>query len=780
MIPQHKDPKISRRAIAPYNFVPLPDEIRTISEALPRFDRYDPNLLTGKLHCRLTTASPVYVRAAQTLEEYSKELKPADPYYGETREELLIPGSSLRGMLRNMVEIISQSAIKPVTDKSLFFRTLEKSSIGNEYGERMTGGDPNDQGWFPLAEAGYMELRQGDYFIRPAREIMGTQHYRVSEEAALKAITRLKSMAYQKQGGKWAPNKYYEWLRVKIWFIPAAPQSHLPESPTYYADVEKIMVCEKQPGPGWEQGSFIASGWVPSRKGGKGKKRHWIVGPPLEDDTHLIRIDDEDIDLYKEYGGGISQAIKKANFSVLPESPNQLIPCFYIIWTDEKNKQRVAFGHTAMFRLPYTRSPADMIPGKIKSVDGINMTESIFGDVGTSPNQSDIIAGRVSVGDAHHDGNAADAIMKDIVISTQALSSPKPTTFQHYLTQNSPEDPDWLTHYGDDPDKETTLRGHKLYWHAGDEQQVETRLKNAMKPRLRQDGTEDPEDRNEFKPVRSGQTFNFDIHFENLRPEELGALLWVLDKASQPKYRLKIGMGKPYGLGSVAITYEPRLTDRQARYTSLFKDKWWNEGWLEEAEAAAKVDEAQLIFVQWLLKDENATLEGVDNLPRTRQLLALLTWEGKPDSDETRYMILDQFTGRQSVHPDQPRTKRPVLPYPTTVLGGTWNKDSYYTPTETPAPPRERRAAQPKPELVAKAPGELQPGDIIRAKVHDAPGVGDITLIPEVAGEEDMAIIRAENRAVQRYWEGREVKLEVIELGGDAENGWLVDCRPVI
>jgi hypothetical protein len=369
-----------------------------------------------------------------------------------------------------------------------------------------------------------------------------------------------------------------------------------------------------------------------------------------------------------------------------------------------------------------------------------------------------------------------------VVLSTQALSSPKPTAFQHYLTQSNPEIPDQLHHYGDDPDTKTTLRGHKLSWHIGDSAEVEAALSKAMKPRRRKDGTEDPEDRNEFKPVRSGRKFSFDIHFENLRLEELGAMLWVLDKAANPKYRLKLGMGKPYGLGSVAISFKAKLTDRKGRYTSLFKDNGWNEGWMEEPEVDARMDEARLKFSRWLLKDENATPDQVDSLPRIQHFLALLTWQGRPDPATTRYMELDEFTGRKGIRPGTDGTKRPVLPYPTTVLHGTWEKGAPSAPgsapEKQPPAPRVRQPAPEKPQPVEKPPAELKPGDIILATVDDAPGSGDITLLPRVAGDEDLAVIRAARRGVRRYKIGEEILAEVIELNGDEENGWVIECQP--
>lgn len=781
-IPQHKNPsREERKARAPYNFVPLPEEIRTIAPP-PSQAIYHANLLTGKFTCTLTTASPLYVRAARSLDEYKNGETPSDPFYGGAKETLLIPGSSLRGMLRTMVEVVSFSKWQFVTNKHLFFRTVEKSSIDSAYGARMTTGDPRDQGWYPNVQAGYVELRGGEYYIRPARSIHGTTFFRVEEDIALKAIGRLKKMARQGDDGRWRPNPTYQWFRMPIWFRPTAPTSHLPESPQYYAEVKDVHVGDRPDGSGWERSWFIASGWVPSPRGGRGKHLHWIVAPPAKDDSRLIQINDDDIDLYKEYGGGISQAIKRQNMSVLPQKSGEQVPCFYIVWIDEEGRQRVAFGHTAMFRLPYTKSPKYMLPSVVRSVSDPDLAETLFGKVEDTKSGQPIIAGRVFVTEAELVGDMKNALMESVAISTQALSSPKPTSFQHYLTQTNPDNPSALSHY-DDQESKTTLRGHKFYWHLGGTEAVKQRLSQAMKPRRKEDGTEDPEDRNEFQPVKEGQTFVFYIYFENLRPEELGALLWVLDKAFDDKYRLKIGMGKPYGLGSVAISYKPYLTDRQERYGRLFDDDSWNDGWMLPEETQNRLGEARDAFAHWLLKDNTATPDEIDNLPRIQEFLTLLAWKG-PDPSETTYMHLDEFSGKHSPNNPNRLTKRPVLPYPTKVFQGWFQGAS-----STSAPPSatqpttklaQKRQRPPKPEVVANPPSKLKTGDVIRAIVYDAPAKGNISLTPVVKDtEDDICFLPEEERGLHRFKEGKTALVEVIKVEQEPEGSWVLQVRPI-
>ena len=655
-IPQHENPKSNREAVAPYNFVPLPASIRTMA-APPSHDRYHLDLLTGKLVCTLTTASPLYVRASQTLAQFQADETPSDPYYGERKLDLQIPGSSLRGMLRNMVEIVSQSKLNPVTDKPLFFRTVEKSSIGDAYGKRMTQGDPQEGGWYPKANAGYLELIDGDYFIRPAQEILGTQHYRVEEDVARGAIRRLRDMAFQRPNGRWSPERGYKWLRQQVWFKPTKPKGHLPRSPQFYAEIKEIRTGGKPEGQGWKRGWFVASGWVPARRG-RGKHLHWIVGPPVIDDQQLIEISDDDMDLYKEYGGGTSQKIRREKMSVVPDLPNKPIPCFYTFWKDEEANQRVAFGHTGMFRLPYEQSPAQMLPPQLRDA-GLDLAEAMFGMIDAKRGAH---AGRVFVTDAKFVGDPRQALMPLQTISTQALSSPKPTSFQHYLTQKNSNNPNALSHY-DSSTRETVLRGHKLFWHVGNTDAVKSRLDSS--PEIRGN-----DDRSQFRPIKEGQSFTFNIHFENLRAEELGALLWVLDKAADPKYQLKLGMGKPYGLGSIGLTYQTALTNREARYDDLFDGDSWQSGRVADTTQIDQLEKARTQFARWVLANDEASKDDVDQNARIQEFLTMLSWEDRPSPNQTRYMILNEFTGRISVQTGQQGrfSKRPVLPKPTQVV----------------------------------------------------------------------------------------------------------------
>lgn len=651
-IPKHVNPGGKNRvARAPYNFVPLPEEILTV-EPPPTHDRYHKDLLSGRLECTLTTLSPLFVRAAQTLDQFRADppKPPEDHFYGETESDLRIPGSSLRGMLRTLVEIVSQSRIKPVTDYQLFYRTFDGSSIGDHYAEKMVGRRRED-GTSAKAQAGYMEWHKGEMVIRPALRLpLGAdqtgQFYQVQINLARNKV-----------------RNYSNWIRKEIYFQPPAD----PE-----ADVTQIEDTGAIPsGTGWQKGWLVASGLVGPRK-----KRQWIINPPDTDDSKLIDISDEDIELYRGHvvnQGGITK--KNKCLSVLPENgSSESIPCFYHQWVDVDGQDRVAFGHTAMFRMPYIYSPREMLPDYEDDQTQYDLAEAVFGFVDQrQEGHRDDLAGRIFISDAIFQGDPEEALMDPFEISDQALSSPKPTAVQHYLTQDIPDSVKTLRHYDDRKD-ETTLRGHKNYWHYGKETEVSNKLQES-EPRERHSG-------NRFRPVRAGQTFSFSIHFENLRSEELGAILWVLDICKAPEYSLKLGMGKPYGMGSVRLNYDPLLVGREQRYQSLFQDDHWAEGFFNNEQQEEVLLDTRRAFNHFITGKDDG---HVDKLSRIQELLTLLNWNHKPDWQMIRYMTLKEFIGDSRDRRNNPLglDRRPVLPEASKVVDREWFN---HLPAKAPEP----------------------------------------------------------------------------------------------
>jgi len=248
-------------------------------------------------------------------------------------------------------------------------------------------------------------------------------------------------------------------------------------------------------------------------------------------------------------------------------------------------------------------------------------------------------------------------------ITPKILSSPKPTTFQHYLTQQQPDELDSgkrdkkgnpkmelrLDHYASPPPHPTTIRGYKLYWHRG-----EVGLYD-LEEQSRMDWSTDTQ-HTSIKPVKPGVTFRFRIYFENLRDYELGALLWALILPGEPEkdYCHSLGMGKPLGMSAVKITPTLYLGDRASRYSKLFEGDDWHRGEIRCPDLQPFIRAFEHFVLDRMDKQERGQAQSLREVERIQMLLRILEWPG-PDPNLTRYMALEEFK------------KRPVLPDPLNI-----------------------------------------------------------------------------------------------------------------
>jgi hypothetical protein len=103
----------------PYDFVPFPKERPDRKQGAGQ-DKLDARLLSGTLELTLHTLTPVHVGLGYSdfikagNQEYLAALQASKPIReeGTTRRRYLIPGSSLKGAVRSIVEAITRSCIR--------------------------------------------------------------------------------------------------------------------------------------------------------------------------------------------------------------------------------------------------------------------------------------------------------------------------------------------------------------------------------------------------------------------------------------------------------------------------------------------------------------------------------------------------------------------------------------------------------------------------------------------------------------------------------------------
>jgi len=653
MNPRHHNPTQKRRdkkgdefwAHAPYNFVPLPGKVVTVDAVgIPGHDVYSG--YTGHIDCVLETRSPLYTRCAMNPEFFRQwgdasfhELPEAQKnerarfFSLGDAEHPVIPGSSLRGMVRALIEIAGYGKMQWVTDEQLVYRAVgDPSSLGQHYRQQLLGESKTSQPTThlnypsPNVKGGYLIRHKGEWAIQPAREIQGETFVHVEYRMA-DIVTR----------GADQQDVY------DVYVVPASRRSSNRgrrgpgDLILDLALTPRILPGTAAVPAGMEPAKLVVSG----RMSGK----HWHCAIYERDQSSKpIPIPDEMWRVYHED----SEMTRGFPTRKLGKEGD---PLFYLV---DRNGSLVFFGPTMMFRLPYPNIALGLVSPRLQQKTTVDLAEAVFGYV-PDGERGEGRAGRVFFGDAHFESAQDGVWLSEKPITPQVLGSPKPTTFQHYLVQDKSKghDPDvkqQLAHYATSPE-ETTIRGHKLYWHqdeVGLDEIQETPRKIAKAPRQY----------TRIKPVKAGVTFRFRLYFENLRDFELGALLWALTLPGETgqDYCHSLGMGKPLGLGAVKITPTLYLSDRTDRYTQLFAEADWQRGEKEDP------DKQRLIrtFEDFVLKGMDAQERGqaysLKEVERIKMLFKMLEWPG-PARSLTEYMLIESKDGNEY-------KERPALPDP--------------------------------------------------------------------------------------------------------------------
>ena len=668
---KHSNPSKPRRdkgkriwARAPYNFVPLPETMVVAREPLDH-DTYHDEGLTGWIDCELETCAPTYIRGlmaeAQFKEQGQKkpdaltveEKLECAPFFAIEGEKIdgylapVIPGSSLRGMIRILIEIAGYGRMRWVADEPTFtFRAVAASRddpLRQPYEEIMGRYGRN-------VKAGYLVRLGEDWYIHPAKHprdlgFSERKTYLKVKERRIKAnaisgYVRLNSSRYH-------PG-YYE-----VSF--EAETRHGRRG--HYTAVSQIGSADA----GYRhRGFLVCSGNMleTNEKGNSPRKSHALVLEP-DNRARALQIQQQVIE---DYLAGLTPYQKENLWAGDRGCLKEGAPVFYVADSNEV----VAFGHCPNFRVParvpgadHASNPQDFVPDVLMNNSEPDLADAIFGwveeeGVGLEGQR----AGRVFFQDAHFTAAQDGVWFNPEPIAPHTLSSPKPTTFQHYLVQDAdqnhdPDDKSKLAHYGTSPEQ-TQIRGHKLYWHKGSQPDIEasaTELQHETQL-------------TRIMPLAPGVKFKFRVCFENLRPEELGALLWALrlPGAADKVYRHKIGMGKPLGMGAVAIEPKLYLSPRQARYAHLFAGDRW-----EEAVETESIQPYVEHFERFVLQQLGENADQLADVERIRMLLTMLEWrESDPDwLEATRYMQIEHGLDKVNEYKE-----RPVLPDPLAVVAG--------------------------------------------------------------------------------------------------------------
>lgn len=615
-------------AVAPYNFVPLPREAMAHPEQAEieggLEGRYHPGRLHGWIELEITTETPLYTRAAVPLKDREPEVAAARFFHHGNPEEPVIPGSSLRGMLRMLVEVVTWGKVTAVEQGPLSFRDVGGTTVlGHDYRDVLLGAARTPDGTkgfeFPAPgiRAGYLHQKGQEWFIRPATVYEGESFVWV-EAGTIRSDLRLDpgdlGSADQRPGTRpvWVKPAARRWLRL-------SPRDQRDRAVSLHLAISTYVSAREE--EGLVSGTLVVPGPM------KNKHRYAVVY--AEDRDKEFPVPYERLSLYKADGG----------------HPAEGGVVFYRL--DGKSGSVADLGWTVMMRLKARHKLEDVIPGGLRTPEPPDVAEGLFGSVIRRADGTTIARrGRIRVEDAclQADGSG-DAFVpghEEGLLSPRILAAPKPSAFALYLEQPPDAFKDQKkrhTYESADP----VARGHKFYWH-----KRWVQAHDIFESRLYRPGTASGDTQHTMvQPVKAQVTFRSRLRFENLSPLELGALWFVLDLPKALRHRL--GMGKPLGMGTVRIRPRLHLEDRAQRYSRLLREAGRLEtGELGGEEVDRRLRQALAAFRGRITQHVQATGEvkgpvpDLWDIPRLKALRQLLEWEPGKEAGDTAYVMVDK------------------------------------------------------------------------------------------------------------------------------------------
>lgn len=477
---------------APYRFVPLsnlvvlPEWAEQVSHDKPFKDG-----ICGEFGLNIKSLSELCVGGEQTPS--SEQSAGIVNFFKTPDGQPAIPASSLKGMLRNVLEIATFSRFKQVEDQKLGVRDISQSQ--NFYTKAITKESP---------KAGWLTFKNSEWVITPCKyvrvhqqEIINNFNINYDDWKKLKTIRQRYSTLTI------CPNVKFE---DKFESKNGKSLAKLNNS----GSIKGQLVVTGQPGPAF--------------KDNKSAKKYEFIF--FSENQDSLTISAKVMSGFKQIHADTDEwKFWQKNISQLKYG----IPVFYHTNTDGSVR---SLGLALMYKLAYDNSIHDAIghtSSKHIKFSNADFSDLLFGFI----EDDSALRGRVNIGLGFLNQNEFHLTKTMPTV----LSSPKATYYPLYIRQTSNKDFNQLMQ------NNAELSGWKRY---------------PVKPVdiLPPPDKSTPKVQVRFETLPENTQFSSKIRFHNLRPVELGALIWVLDFGGRTELRHQIGIGKPYGLGQVSLAMD--------------------------------------------------------------------------------------------------------------------------------------------------------------------------------------------------------------------------------
>jgi len=502
---------------APFNFAPLSEKVvfpnwaGQISHDIPFSDG-----MSGLLKLRIKAIAPIFIRNGHTRDDKENWSDDYKTFCHTSDGRYFIPATSMKGMIRNILEIASFSKMSRVTNKRYSIRDLNLETYKNYFKDHEV-----HCGWMTIdKDSKTATITDNGIPGRiSAKEIDSRLHI------GLYNFDRERGVNLTVTKNRYAKAKYELAKKVSL---------HGTFTKAYVEKENKVDGRMKvQFSENGNPGTIVFTGQPgirkePLGKKGTGKLYEFVF---FEDIIREYRLStNEKNGLFQDF---IFLYEDSEDWKYLKKQAR--IPVFFTL--NDKEDSIEYIGLSYMFRLPTRKHIKEFLNKKHRSLE-LDMSDCIFGTT-----ESDALKGRVQFSHAFctTDNPSVGNLLEPY------MGGPKPTYYPFYTQQNGVngvmrDNSGKIVKFKTFLDNDAKLRGWKRY-------PVHNKVEDF--PEI---GEGQGQNTSPFIPLKQGTEFECIVRYHNLRPIELGALLFALNVDEDCVYNL--GFCKPYGYGAVNITIE--------------------------------------------------------------------------------------------------------------------------------------------------------------------------------------------------------------------------------